>query len=560
MPDRVRLGTDMSRDKLCSLILASTVLFATVAASHAAEPKLVLLVTVDALRGDMPWRFKQRLTSNGFRRLMDQGVAYSQAHYRHSTTFTAVGHATIATGGNVAQHGLAGNDWYDQVRRRRVYCVEDEDHMIIGQAPQLHEGTSPRNLTSSTFGDELVLASGGRSRVFSVSMKDRGAILTGGHLGKAFWYSNTGNFVTSTFYYDQYPDWVDAWNKAAHAERFQNAQWTLLHDRETYIYAERDDRPTEFSYKNLGRVFPHPLGNPDRNDFHATLRRTPMGDELTLDFVQQLMTHEKLGQTAATDVLAVSLSATDYIGHAFGPNSLEWEDNMLRLDRSLAGFFEFIDKHVGLDKTLIVLSSDHGMNAIPEHLLGLGMTAGRHDAPKFIKTANAGLKRRFTTERDLVIEFLNPSLYLDVRAVAELGLDVSEVERALAKEMLKIPGFALASTRTDLLAGNVTSDPILAKVQRAFHPRRSGNVMLVQDVSWYLSPNPRASSAMHGSPYAYDTYVPIMFAGPGIPARTVHRSVGPEDIAPTITGYLGIKPPSGSTGTPLTEVLNNAGY
>jgi hypothetical protein len=487
---------------------------------------------------------------------MEQGTVYRNVHYQHSTTFTAVGHATLATGGNAAQHGLAGNDWYDVGSGQRIYCVEDERHPIIGQKTKAHAGTSPRNLTSSTVGDELVLASGSRSRVFSVSIKDRGAILPGGHLGKAFWYgSSTGTFVTSTYYYDDYPAWVSAWNAAGHADRFKDQSWTLLQDRATYVYGAQDDRAMEKSYKKLGRTFPHPLGNEKASDYYAGLRFTPMGDELTLDFVKELMAQEKLGQGEATDMLLVSFSATDYIGHAFGPNSLEYEDNVLHMDALLADFFAYIDRTVGLDRTLIVLSADHGTDEIPEYQANLGFAAGRHYPKRFVEQANAALQQRFGSDENFVVAFWNPSLYLNLATVEKLGLDLATVERALADEMLKIQGFAMAFTRTDLLAGRLTDTKFTRKVQNAFHPRRSGNVLVVQEPFWYLYPNADQFAAMHGSPYAYDTYVPLMFAGPGIRAQVVDRPVQPADIASTLATYIGIKPPSGAQGEPLVEVL-----
>jgi predicted AlkP superfamily pyrophosphatase or phosphodiesterase len=543
--------------RIVILMLASVLTSMTVdLQAFADQPRLVLFITVDQLRGDYPWRYQNRFGPGGFRYLMERGVVYSQAYYRHSTTFTGTGHATLVTGGHAAQHGIVANDWFDSHTGRDVYCVEDDRHTLIGMPPKPHQGTSPRNLTCSTFADELVLATGGRARVFSVSIKDRGAILPGGFLGKSFWYSSsTGEFVTSTFYYDEYPKWVSEWNAKKHADRYQGESWTLLRDRAEYIYGERDDRPVERSYKQLGRVFPHPLSNEVPRDFYSTLRFTPMGDVLTLDFAKELVDREALGQGDAVDVLAVSLSATDYLGHAFGPNSLEMEDNILRLDRSLADFLDFLQKRIGLDEVLIVLSSDHGVSPIPEHLMGLGMAAGRHRPDQFLATVRQALQQRFQTEKNLVGKFWNPSVYLEMDVLEELKLDVPAVERALADELLKVPGFSLAITRSDLLAGNVPSDPILAKVQRAFHPQRSGHVLVVQNVSWFLYPDPDAFSAMHGSPYPYDTYVPIMFAGPRIEPQLVERVVGPDDIAPTIASYLRISAPSGSTGTPLVEVL-----
>lgn len=524
--------------------------------ARAENPKLVVFITIDQLRGDMPWRFLHRFGDGGFKYLIDKGTSYTNAHYRHSTTFTAVGHASLATGGNALQHGLAGNDWHDTANGKQVYCVEDDRHKIIGKDAKPHEGTSPRNLTASTFGDEVVLSSGGKARVFSVSIKDRGAILPGGHLGKAYWYSSSsGKFVTSTYYQSDYPAWVTAWNKAGHANAYKDKQWSLLHDRSTYIYGDRDDEVWEKSYKKLGRTFPHPLGNEDEKAFYAGLRFVPMGDELTLAFVKELVTQEKLGEGRETDVLAISFSATDYIGHAFGPDSLEAEDNLLRLDRTLAELFKFLDEKLGLAHVLIALSSDHGIDSVPERTQHLGLDAGRHRPDKFIETVNEGLKKRLNVQEALVKVFWNPSLYLDLDALSRLGIEVEVAENALREEILRVPGVRFAATRSDLLKGNVTSEPMHAKLQRAFHPTRSGNVLFVQDVGWYLYPKPDEFAAMHGSPYGYDTYVPVIFAGHEVKRKLIDREVAPEDMASTVTAYLGLKPPSGSTGSPLFEVL-----
>jgi predicted AlkP superfamily pyrophosphatase or phosphodiesterase len=544
--------------------LAATTVFAALAAaglattaSAAEPPKLILAITIDGLRGDIPFRMADRFGESGFRYLMEQGTVYDNAHYQHSTTFTAVGHATLFTGGNSPQHGLAGNDWHDYARGQ-VYCVEDDRHPIIGKEPRAHEGTSPRNLTASTYGDELILASGGRSRVFSVSIKDRGAILPGGRLGKAFWYSSgTGEFVTSTYYYDAYPSWVADWNKAKHADRYMERTWELLGDKAGYIFGDADDRAAERPYKHLGRTFPHRLTADKPADFYGALRYAPMGDELTLEFAKEVVRQEKVGQGDATDMLAIGFSANDYIAHAFGPNSLEAEDGMLRLDATLADLFAFVDRTVGLDRTLIVLSADHGFDEIPEHQHDLGFDAGRHYPEKFLEKVNAGLQERYKSDENFVVAFWNPSLYLNRDTVGELGLDELEVERALVEEILEVPGIAMAMTRTDLMAGTITDNPILRKLQRAFHPKLSGSVLIVQDQFWYLYPNAEEFAAMHGSPYAYDTYVPIMLAGPGIPRQVVSRSVAPEDIAITMASYMGTKPPSGSVGDVLFEALPN---
>ena len=521
----------------------------------ASQPDLVLFITIDQLRGDMPWRMQDRLAPAGFRYLVDNGTAYTNAHFEHVVTVTAAGHATLATGGNTPQHGIAGNEWFDSETRQAVYNTEDERYPQIGETLETSKGRSPRNLTSSTFGDELVAASAGKSRVFSVSIKDRAAILLGGHLGKAYWYSKyTGKFVSSTYYQGAYPEWVRRWNAGNHADQYLDTSWNLLLKPESYTFINQDDRWYEKSYENLGRTFPHSLKNENRNAFYSTLRHTPMGDQLTLSFVKELVKMEKVGKSGQTDVLAVSFSVTDYIGHAFGPNSLEAEDNLLRLDRTLEELFRFIDQQVGLVNTLIVLTSDHGICPAPEHMAELGIAAERLDAPKIMSRINAALQVKFDIDAKLALAFKKPGIYLDLDAINALGLDVAEVEQAVAAEIVQIPGFSLALTKTDILTGRVPDTLAARRVEAGFHPTRSGNVIVVQDQFWYLSSAPDGDTAMHGSPYNYDSHVPIMMAGPRIGHGKVDSRVAPRDVAPTISAYLGISPPSGAVGNPLPAI------
>jgi predicted AlkP superfamily pyrophosphatase or phosphodiesterase len=553
--------------KSSAMLIAALAVLVAAAPMLAASstPRLVLQITVDQLRGDMPGRYADRLTDGGFRYLMEEGTWYIDAHYRHANTETAVGHATLATGADPARHGIVANDWIDQKTGAFVYNTEDDRHHIIGREPKAHEGVSPRNLAASTFGDELVVYNGGRSRVFSVSVKDRGAILPGGHAGKAFWFSkSSGNFVTSTYYYDGYPAWVKQWNAAKPADVFKGKSWELLNDRATYVHGRMDDRPYEADLKPLGRTFPHPLGG-DTKYFYLLLTLTPIGDMLTLDFAKALIKNEKLGHndTGATDYLQISFSSTDYVGHLFGPSSLEIEDNILRLDRTLAELFRFVDEKVGLGNTLIVLSADHGAPEAPEYMATLGLTTGRF-AFDWFKTEGPlteALQKKFGRD-DLISGHSHPYLYLNLEAISSAGLNLADVERFVADELMKIPGIAYAMTRGDLLAGRITESPVQNQIRRSFHPTRSGNIHMIPEQYWFLHSTEEAEkmgigsiAAIHGSPWAYDTYVPIFFAGNGVPAQIIGRRVAPTDIAATLAAYLGIKPPSGSVGSVLSEIL-----
>jgi len=526
------------------------------------KPKLVLQITVDQFRGDLPTRFLDRLGEGGLRYLIENGTYYSNAHYRHANTETAVGHATLFTGADPSRHGLVANSWIDPTTGESVYNTEDDRYHLIGKEPKPHEGVSPHNLLSSTIGDELIISNAGQSRVFSVSVKDRGAIIPGGHTGKAFWYSkSSGKFVTSTYYYDEYPDWVKTWNNFKLADQYRGKTWNLLNDRSTYFAKDIDDRPFEADFKPFGRTFPHQYG--DDKYLYLRLSLSPVGDELTLDFTKSLIKNEHIGQGDNVDFLAVSFSSTDYVGHLFGPSSLETEDNILRLDRILAELFEFVDNEVGLENTLIVLSADHGAPEAPEYMTELGMEAGRFDFTYFKEQGplNEVLKKRFGRD-DLIASHSHPYLYLNLQSIAEASLNIDVVESFIAAEVMKIPGIAYAQTRSDLLAGRISNSPLQIQIRRNFHPERSGNIHLIQEQYWFLHSTDEAQkmglegiAAIHGSPWTYDTYVPIFFAGNGITAQTITRRVSPTDIAPTIANYLKIKFPSGSIGNPLKEVL-----
>ena len=523
---------------------------------NAAQPDLILQVTIDQLRGDMLSRHQARFGEGGIRYLLENGTVYRDAWYSHANTMTAVGHATLATGGNTPQHGIAANDWYDRSLGRRVNAVEDPQSPIIGGTKGESSGRSPRNVTSSTFSDELVLASGGRSRAFGVSTKDRGAIILAGRRGQAYWYSrNTGRYVTSTWYRADYPDWVEAWNAQGLADRYAGATWELFADRDSYVFADQDDRPFERSRGTLGVTFPHRMADDTGGSYYSDLRYTPWADELLLSFTRALIAAEEVGQRGHTDYLSVSFASTDHIGHAFGPNSLESEDNLLRLDRVLAGLFAAVDAAVGLENTLIVLSSDHGVQAAPEALAELGFEAGRLGSDEFVAPMNAVLSEYFQTDEKLVAAFQKPSFYLDPAALERAGLSRGLVASTLALEIVKVDGFGQAFTRQQLMYGPLPDSPLVRALRAGFHPGRSGDVYVLPDQNWYFGHSPDGDTATHGTPWAADRHVPLIFVRPGVDASEVYRRVAPRDVAPTLSAVMGILPPSGSTGRPLVEVL-----
>ena len=536
-------------------------------------PRLILQITVDALRADLPHRYAHVLGDGGFRRLWSEGIEYTNAHYQHANTETIVGHVSLATGTVPAAHGMVGNVWYDRERGRLVYNIEDARYRLLTAGADVDqnaeidptqkaakvEGRSPAVILSSTFSDELAIHFNGNSKIFAVSVKDRGAVSMAGHAGKAFWFSKTsGEFVTSTYYYKQYPDWVNVWNARKPALAYAGKSWQLLHPQAKYLFGNADDREYETDFPGFGRTFPHAYGEADDKYLTTRLTLGPAGDELTLDFAKTLLDQEQLGRDAVPDYLAVSFSSTDYVGHLFGASSLESEDNMAHLDRTLADLLAYVDKKVGLENTLIVLSADHGQPEVPGHLHELGIEDAQYfDTKALDRTpAIAALKRKFGIGEELIEAFFQPYVYLNHKLIREKGLDQAEVETAIAAELGKFDGVAYAVSSTALRTSAVADTLLTRSVLRNFHRKRSGDIFLVFEPYVFINDfDGLIVASTHGSPWNYDTFVPVLFAGAGLKPQKVSRPVTPYDIASTLSAFVGAKPPSAAIGNPLPEVI-----
>ena len=536
------------------------------------RPKLVLEIVVDQLRGDMPAMVLDRLDSGGFRYLTEKGVWYQNAHHPHANTETIVGHVTLSTGAYPSRHGMVGNVWFDAEKDRLVYNIEDPDYEATGglgardmdsevDSSQVSktEGRSPKKIVTTTFSDEMAIFYGPESRIYSVSGKDRGAVAMAGHMGKAFWYSTkNGQFASSTYYYKEFPAWVSSWNKQGKANSYYGKQWELTHPISFYKKGYQDNRPYENPADlGYGKVFPHPFGDKDNKYYYTLLMASPIVDELTVDFAKTLVQNEKLGQDSVPDYLAISLSSTDYVGHLFGPASLETEVNLLRLDRTLADLFAYIDKTVGLESTLIVLSADHGAPEASEYMAEKGMAVGELNLDTLdYSELDAKLKKRFGIGKEVIKKTFHPYVYLDRELIRKKKLKLEDVSQLVAKELIEIDGIAYAVPSTDLAAGRVPdASPMARQILRNFNPKRSGDVYIIYEPHWRTTFTGDVATVNHGSPWVYDTYVPIMFAGWNISATKVQRQVETVDIAPTLSLLLGTKLPSGSVGKSLEEVF-----
>ena len=544
------------------LLLASGAL---VAKPSDRDIRLVLQITIDGLRGDLLDRYQSGFGNDGFRALLRGGTVYTNAQYQHANTETIVGHTTLATGAFPSQHGMIGNVWFDREAGELAYNIEDAaapllpsrdqrsngDQVDPAQQLARTKGRSPAAILVPTLGDGLRAYYAGRSKVFGVSGKDRSAVAMAGRTGKAFWFStDNGDFITSRHYYDAYPDWARAWNEQRKAEQYAGGQWELSSPVSSYRLGGQDDRPYEVDLKGYGRTFPHRFGEAGSKLLYTQLLVSPVGDQLVLDFSKALIEGEQLGRDPIPDYLSISFSAVDAVNHFFGPSSLENEAVVRRLDSTLAELFSFIDATVGLGHTLVVLSADHGMADMPEYMTELGYAAGRLVPAEIVAAANQAGEQLGIDE--LVRFFYRPYLYLNEDKIAAAKLDPALVEQAVADALTGFNGIHLAVSTKNLATRK--GNPLHEQVRRNQHVSRSGDIYIIQEPYWFLF-DEGPIAGMHGSPWRYDTHVPVIFSGPGIAAQRVDRPVHPVDVAPTIAAYLGMTPPAAAQGTPLQEVL-----
>lgn len=559
---------------LCYITLTSALLIPITSLAAPPKPKLIVQITVDALRGDLLERYKANFGNDGFRYLMDNGTYYTNAYYQHGNTETIVGHVSLATGAPPSVHGMVGNVWYDRNKERLVYNVEDGNYQMLNAGAGVNkateidptqkiatkDGRSPDPILATTFSDELAISNNGVSKIFSVSVKDRGAISLGGHLGKAFWFSKAqSEFVTSNYYYDKYPQWVTDWNQQKLAEQYSNTRWELSLPPEKYTVKESNP-DYKVDLDGFKRTFPHPYSSVDNKYYSTTLTVSPAGDELTENFASTLLKQENLGKGTFPDYLSVSFSSNDYVIHMYGPTSLETEDNLIRLDKTIAKLLKNIDQQVGLENTLIVLSADHGASEAPAVVNALGgHQPATFDQKQLISPQLlTRLKTEFSLGEDAIRLYAQPYIYLNHNVIKKKGVSLEKVQMVVAEELLKINGIAYAVTSTDIEKNQVPNTHTMQLVKNNYHPARSGDVYIVYQPRNFINDMDGLTIAStHGSPWRYDTYVPVIFAGYNIDDKQISREITPYDIAPTLSSILGITQPSGATGQILTEVIKN---
>jgi predicted AlkP superfamily pyrophosphatase or phosphodiesterase len=513
-----------------SFVAAVVIIFCSwtflVQAGAANKPKLILLVVIDQFRYDYLLHFNDQYTG-GLNRLLIQGAVFENANLEHYPAVTAIGHATVLTGATPALSGIMGNDWYDRESHKRVTSISDETEKVLGGSGS---GASPRRLLVSTIGDELKMVHPESTHVIGISLKDRSAILPGGHMANAaYWYdTKTGNFVSSTYYFPELPAWVKAFDASRPSDKFAGSGWLI---------SEAPSRS-----KRLPAA-PGP-------ELYSAIFGSPYGNELLEAFAEKAIAAENLGQHDSTDLLSVSFSSNDVVGHSFGPDSPEVRDISIRIDRLLEKLFAYLDQRIGMQNVIVVLTSDHGVSPLPENLTKWNMPGGRMTTADLFGPIKSALDAKFG-KGEWILDTAGTSPYLNLDLIREKGLDEAEVRRVAAKAAAAVPHVLRVYTGDQLQLGAVPNDPISTRVIRSFNSKRSGDLEILLEPYWIRS----AEGTTHGTPYSYDTHVPLVFMGPWVRPGHYFQNVALNDIAPTLATILGVETPNGSAGKVLYDII-----
>lgn len=518
-------------------------------ARAATKPRLVVLLVIDGLPQRQVTDYRDQLSPDGFRRFLDRGTWFSQAHYSHAHTVTAVGHATFLTGALPSATGILSNEWRDPFTGAAVYCTGDEAHAYLGHRTNRLDGTSPKNLRAESLGDVLKRVSPG-SKVIAISMKDRGAILPAGKAGTAYMYmSQSGSFVSTTYYMKAHPAWVTSFNDSKPADRYFKAVWKPLLAEDAYKQSVPDGQAW---YNGSGKL-PMTIGAGDAPgaNFYGNLIGSPFSDVLTLDFARAAIAGEALGQDDAPDILSVSLSGHDYVNHAYGAESRLSHDHTLHLDRALQDFFAHLDAKVGKDRYVAVLTADHGFMPVPEYSQSIGQGGGRLNTTQLAARINAEVGRTFG-EGAWLRGGSGNGFVINHTLVSEKKVDRMAVAMSIRDLLRKEPGVAQAWLKSEVKAGLPPGTPFADLLRNHLIDDLSADIITVQARNWLYGS--RASGTTHGTPYEYDTHVPILFHAPGYETGRVDTLVSVVDIAPTLARMLGIPEPAQSVGKPLPKL------
>jgi predicted AlkP superfamily pyrophosphatase or phosphodiesterase len=517
------------------------------------NPKLVVGIVVDQMRYDYLIRFYNKYGNGGFKRLMNNGYNLKNVHFNYIPTYTAVGHTSIYTGTTPVNHGIISNNWYDKVEKKSIYCVDDSNFETVGA--KTGGKKSPYRMLTTSITDQLKLAQNMQGKTIGISIKDRSAILPAGHTADAaYWFEggDEGKFITSTFYMNELPNWVSNFNNSGKANSYLNETWNTYYNISTYTETLPDNNNFEGKFKGKETpTFPYNLTELRKlNGNYSLLKAIPSGNSITTDFAEAAILGENLGKGDFTDFLAVSYSSTDYVGHQFGVNAKELEDTYIRLDIELERFLNFLDTQVGQNNYTLFLTADHAAVQVPSYLNSLKIPGGYFNNDKFKEFVNAITLENFNST-EIVENISNYQFFLNKEIIKELKLDVHKVSQIIADEILAFKNINKTVTAHTLQTTSFTSG-ILQTLQNGYNQKLSGDILFV--------PNPSTISysktgTTHGSGYAYDTHVPLIFYGYNIKQGSSNKYYPIIDIAPTLSTFLNITEPNGSTGSVILEVL-----
>ena len=523
-----------------------------VAATELKQPKLVVGVVVDQMRQDYIYRYWNKFGNGGFKKLINEGYFFKNAHYNYVPTFTGPGHASIYTGTSPATHGIIANDWYMREAGKETYCTEDPNVKSVGTDSKAGL-MSPKNLLVTTIGDELKLNTNQRAKVFAISLKDRSSILPAGHSANgAFWFDGSnGKFISSTHYMNQLPAWVNEFNNQQLAKKYLSQGWNTLYPIVGYTESIADKNNYEAApNKKDTAVFPYDYkAQLDKNNYEI-IKATPYGNTITKDLALACLKAEQLGKGKQTDMLCISFSSTDYVGHSYGPRSVEVEDVYLRLDKDLEELINTLNTTVGKDNYVLFLTADHGACDVPAHLMDVKIPGG------YINEAQLGVEIKSFCQKQfgdsLVSALSNQQVFLNQAKLVSMKLDRIVVEQMLVNYLLSVKGVAEAYTSDVLRNNDFAEGTFKHLIQKGYNHVRSGDVAFSYNPAWMEYHN---KGTTHGASYSYDTHVPILFFGSGISKGSTVKKVHVVDIAPTVSMMLHMPFPNGTTGVPLEEVI-----
>lgn len=519
------------------------------------HPKLVVGIVVDQMRWDYLYRFYDRFGDDGFKRMINQGFNANNTNIDYVPTVTAIGHSTVYTGSVPSIHGIAGNDFIINATGETMYCTEDKTVKTVGSTSNAGE-MSPRNLLTTTITDELQLATNFRSKVIGVALKDRGSILPAGHSADAaYWFDGeSGNFITSTYYMEKLPRWVDDFNKQNLVEKYLNQGWETLYPIKSYVQSSADDNRYEGKFKGADKpVFPINTAELYKTSGAGIIRSTPYGNTLSIEMAKAAVENENLGKNVVSDFLALSLSSTDYVGHQFGPNAIETEDTYLRLDKDLGEFFKYLDEKVGVGEYTVFLTADHGGAHNINFLKDNNIPANPWASGKVLTELNNDLQTKFGAEK-IILSLMNYQAHLNHKLISEKKLDIEAVKLAAIEFLSKQEGVTYV---VDMEKVQMSSIPKLLRerIINGYNHLRSGEIQVVLNPGWYSSGSANPTGTSHSAWNPYDSHIPLIFMGWGVNPGKTSRPTHMTDIAATLAALLNVQQPNGCIGEPILEAL-----